>query len=172
MDFSFKLFGDKYVECQAENDFGFELFNLNVGTRSNCDHGGFFFELQLLSFYVSFSIYDSRHWNYEEMRWYEPGEECAESELSDANLTAAGFKKKKGLPLFGPGDVVDTLDFYQKPVLSVTDSGVSSIVLNVYQEPGSEQWIMTDNWTKVIGPVADMFGVYSWEEFLKNKRLR
>ena len=39
------------------------------------DHAGFRFELTLFGITAMFEIYDNRHWNDDEDRWYNPGEE-------------------------------------------------------------------------------------------------
>ena len=38
-------------------------FKLSAEIREKVDHAGFFAELDLLGFYLEFSIYDSRHWD-------------------------------------------------------------------------------------------------------------
>ena len=38
-------------------------FKLSAEIREKVDHAGFFAELDLLWFYLEFSIYDSRHWD-------------------------------------------------------------------------------------------------------------
>lgn len=69
------LWGTKYWEIQfsriGEELLGFTLRLDPIGA----DHGGLHIEFNFLRRMLAFVIYDSRHWNHEENRWYEPGEE-------------------------------------------------------------------------------------------------
>ena len=65
------------LEAGKHEDWSWFFFVLKW-TR-NCDHAGLDFNFELLGFWISFTIYDCRHWNYEEKRYYLPGEELQES---------------------------------------------------------------------------------------------
>lgn len=39
------------------------------------DHAGFVVHFQIFKFEFRLDIYDFRHWNYQENRWFSPGEE-------------------------------------------------------------------------------------------------
>lgn len=51
------------------------IFGHNIHLTRCEDHAGFRFKLTLFSITMMFEIYDNRHWNYDEDRWYNPGEE-------------------------------------------------------------------------------------------------
>lgn len=42
------------------------------------DHAGPRLDIELFGVTLFMQLYDSRHWNYDAGRWYEPGEEAAE----------------------------------------------------------------------------------------------
>lgn len=68
------------VELTWSNSWAIELrFDLTFRGR---DHAGLDIDVQVLGLSFGFQIYDSRHWNYDEDRWYQYGEEDAEE--SDA----------------------------------------------------------------------------------------
>ena len=51
-------------------------FVIDLDTKGS-DHAGPCFELCILGFTVEISFRDGRHWNYEDGRFFEPGEEVA-----------------------------------------------------------------------------------------------
>jgi hypothetical protein len=51
-----------------------EIFKFAVNQTFCCDHAGFVIEACLFGFDLEFRIYDGRHWNYQENRFYERGE--------------------------------------------------------------------------------------------------
>lgn len=58
---------NKFWEIQIlKND---NLLRLEVGFTVRQDHAGINLELGLLGYEIHFTIYDNRHWNYEENRW-------------------------------------------------------------------------------------------------------
>jgi len=70
-----KLSKNKSIEFQLDigHEYGMasEWFELNVGTRSKQDHGGFHFNFIFMNiFALMIQFYDHRHWNYEANRWY------------------------------------------------------------------------------------------------------
>lgn len=145
-----------------------EWFKLDVGTRTKQDHGGFSFTLELLScFYFNFQFYDSRHWNYEEDRWYEPGEELENMSITEEHLLEAGYERGHGQPLFSKQGPINTVDFYNKSI----KVGNSMVMLHVYKDTDTGEWSMTDNWTTLRGDVHDIYDLDNWERFLNNKRL-
>lgn len=56
------LIAHKFWELQAMRTSDIVCFNLSFSIRQ--DHAGFNFELGLLSFNISFTIYDHRHWDH------------------------------------------------------------------------------------------------------------
>ena len=69
------LWRTKHWEIQCSK-IGNEL--LGFGLRFDpigSDHGGLHIEFNFMRRMLAFAIYDSRHWNYEENRWYKDGEE-------------------------------------------------------------------------------------------------
>lgn len=65
-------FKNKYWEVQFMKDD--ELFRIEFEWSIRQDHAGIRLELGLLGYKGSFTIYDNRHWNYNEGRWYREGE--------------------------------------------------------------------------------------------------
>ena len=161
--FDLKISENKNIKLEIDYNFKFEWFSFCIGTKTKHNNGGFFFELQFLSFYLLFSIYDKRNWNCKKDRWYLPNEEELENEISEKNLISIGFEKQTSLDLI----------IYRKLFMSFYNEvfTTTSIVLMVYKEPHSDKWLMTDNWTKVIGAIEDVQVINQWENFLKNKRL-
>ena len=47
-----------------------DIFKLLLNFTHKCDHSGFRFDFELLGVAFNFTIYDIRHWNYEENRFY------------------------------------------------------------------------------------------------------
>lgn len=158
-----KILENKNIKIEINYDFNFEWFSFCIGTKTKHNNGGFFFELQFLTFYFLLSIYDKRNWNIKKDRWYLPNEEELENEISEKNLISIGFEKQKNLDLIIYKKMF--MEFYNE-VFTTT-----SIVLIVYKEPYSDKWLMSDNWTKVIGTIEDIQEINNWENFLKNKRL-
>jgi hypothetical protein len=51
-------------------------FDLRISYQTKCDHAGLYFRFSLFKlFFLSFNIYDNRHWNFEKNRWYDHSEE-------------------------------------------------------------------------------------------------
>lgn len=62
------------VESDKERPFAFEfnicgLIGFTVVYTRHTDHAGFHFEVTFLSSFFDVSIYDIRHWDYDEDRW-------------------------------------------------------------------------------------------------------
>jgi hypothetical protein len=57
-------------------------FDFKLKLTRKEDHAGLYKYVEILGFFISFQIYDNRHWNYEKDRWYLPGEEIEEWELT------------------------------------------------------------------------------------------
>lgn len=50
----------------------YEIFKLQLDFHSRGrDHAGFYFDINLFGWELSFRIYDSRHWDYEKWLWEE-----------------------------------------------------------------------------------------------------
>ena len=63
----------KYWEIQViKND---NLFRIEFGWTIRQDHAGVNLELGLLGYEIHATIYDNRHWNLDEERWYRYNEE-------------------------------------------------------------------------------------------------
>ena len=65
-------FKNKYWEAEFTKDD--ELFRIEFEWSIRQDHAGVKLELGLIGYKFRFTFYDSRHWNYEEGRWYLSGE--------------------------------------------------------------------------------------------------
>lgn len=72
--FHWSLTKNKTLEIEANRAsdtlFGFELRFSPLGQ----DHAGLYIELEFLRRSFELKIYDNRHWNYAEHRWYTPEE--------------------------------------------------------------------------------------------------
>lgn len=69
----------KNLEIEILKGSEWRIFHSSFSWHRHVDHAGpqFDFEIfKLIDF--SIKIYDHRHWNHKENRWYEPGEEEAE----------------------------------------------------------------------------------------------
>lgn len=63
-----------------------EWLTIEFLTKTKQDHPGFMFEFTLLKlFTLAIHFYDSRHWSYENNRFYKEGEELAEYNLTTYN---------------------------------------------------------------------------------------
>ena len=60
-------------ECGIHKEWSWFCCDLKI-TR-HCDHAGLFFNIEVLGAWLSFNFYDSRHWNYDQNRYYIPGED-------------------------------------------------------------------------------------------------
>jgi hypothetical protein len=71
-----KISDHKNLETQL-TWFGWStLFELNIEINwRGRDHAGPRFEIILFGLFFGIQMYDSRHWNYEQNRWYLPEEE-------------------------------------------------------------------------------------------------
>ena len=59
----------KFIELEYIKDTTILSFAFRFATRT--DHGGLNVELGVLGHWFSFNLYDSRHWNEDEGRYYE-----------------------------------------------------------------------------------------------------
>lgn len=62
-------FKHKYWEVQVMKDTTLIAFDFRVNTR--CDHAGVDLLLGLFGYTINAQVYDNRHWNYEEGKFYE-----------------------------------------------------------------------------------------------------
>ena len=77
MEVTGKITKNKHFEIEVlrHNEWT-SWFYFNVALSRRCDHAGFRFGVELLMLAFYFSVYDIRHWNWEEKRWeVYPGEE-------------------------------------------------------------------------------------------------
>ena len=63
----------KFIELEVYKDTTFVSLVFRLATRT--DHGGLMIDVGLLGYSFSFNFYDNRHWNYDEGRYFEYGEE-------------------------------------------------------------------------------------------------
>jgi hypothetical protein len=66
-------FKNKFIELELLKDSSIVSFMFRLAGRQS--HGGLSIELGLLGYSFNFNFYDNRHWNYEDNRYFEPGEE-------------------------------------------------------------------------------------------------
>ena len=82
----FSLTKNKHVELSLYRKFEWTI-SFVVEYTTKTDHAGFTFNLNLLGLEFEVKIYDSRHWNDDENRWYLPGEEQREFEENGPKIT-------------------------------------------------------------------------------------
>ena len=61
-------FKNKFWEAQIDKTA--DIIGIDLRYTACQDHAGFFLSVALLGYDIIFNIYDNRHWNYEEKRWY------------------------------------------------------------------------------------------------------
>lgn len=72
MNYNKSLSKNKQFEVQIEGrGFTSAWFEISVSWTDQCDHAGLDFILGCKLFYLGIQLYDSRHWNYKENRYYE-----------------------------------------------------------------------------------------------------
>jgi hypothetical protein len=89
---SFEKWENKSWEIEIIQFAPGELFELDIDLDfKGRDHAGPSITLVLLGFSFDFRITDNRHWNHEENRWFEAGEEAWDHvpELSEADFARA-----------------------------------------------------------------------------------
>lgn len=94
MDNYFKITKHKGIEFQLEllGDMP-EWIIIELRSMTKQDHPGLRFEISLLKLFTFIiHFYDCRHWNYEENRFYEKGEEI-ESVYEDSNIKTINIEK-------------------------------------------------------------------------------
>lgn len=68
-NFEIKLLDDTHYFGIYFTLFG-SLLSFDVSLTRKCDHAGFEFNFNLLWLLVHITIYDTRHWDYENEDWY------------------------------------------------------------------------------------------------------
>jgi len=91
-----KLSRNKNFEIQFDIGWCFNTadspFRLSLEHKIKQCHPGLIINFGLFYiFNLIFSFYDSRHWNYEENRFYHPGEEKAQLSITRSNLEKLNF---------------------------------------------------------------------------------
>lgn len=66
---------NKGLEFEIRYTEYWSWFKLFVFISRKCDHSGLNIEFGIPFVEIELNIYDCRHWNYDEDRWYLPGEE-------------------------------------------------------------------------------------------------
>lgn len=70
---------NKGLEFQIMKSESFDILDFNFRLSiSGEDHAGLHSSFEIMGFGFEFNVYDNRHWNYEENRWYVEGEELEE----------------------------------------------------------------------------------------------
>lgn len=70
------VYTNKYAELEFYKDSSLLSVNFNWTIRQS--HAGIDIEVGVLGYCVHFTVYDNRHWNYEEGRWMQYSEELGE----------------------------------------------------------------------------------------------
>lgn len=71
MNTGFKISKNKAWEFETGRFEEWSWFRFNLDLTRNCDHAGFRINIEVLGVWVEFSIYDTRHWSYEQNKWEE-----------------------------------------------------------------------------------------------------
>ena len=61
-------FKNKHIEIETIRDITIASFEFKI--TANQSHAGLYLGLGLLGYNVNFTFYDSRHWNYQENRYF------------------------------------------------------------------------------------------------------
>jgi hypothetical protein len=68
---SFFGIANKFWEVQAERFVDWDTyFNFQITFNRNCDHAGFRFCFEICGLWLDASIYDCRHWDYDNKDWH------------------------------------------------------------------------------------------------------
>lgn len=72
----YPLSKNKHLEVQVAWFAWQTIFSLHISTNwQGRDHAGPELEIDIFGLTLSIKIYDNRHWNYQEKRWYFPNEQ-------------------------------------------------------------------------------------------------
>jgi hypothetical protein len=66
-------FKNKFLELEVLKDTTIVSFMFHLSTHQS--HGGLSMEVGLVGYSFNFKFYDNRHWNYDEGRYFEYGDE-------------------------------------------------------------------------------------------------
>jgi len=66
----------KFWELQIQNDNTEVIFDFGISWTKNCDHAGFSFKFEILSFWLDFKVYDNRHWDYDRNNYIDYDKLC------------------------------------------------------------------------------------------------
>ena len=80
---SSNLWGTKALELNAGKQEEWQWFIAEVSITHKTDHAGLDIWLEILGVYFEFKVYDSRHWNYVDKRYYFDGEEELEVKVCE-----------------------------------------------------------------------------------------
>lgn len=119
MNFSFPTIFSEHKHFEFSFQWRSQIckwIELSFSYKEKCDHAGLYFVFSFLKlFFIEFSIYDDRHWNYNEDRWASFSEwihqchrgECSEKlgplftkEDADKLLTDAIYAEAKIVQMF------------------------------------------------------------------------
>ncbi len=65
----------KYFELESQiNKEFWELFKIFIHWSRKTDHAGINIHLSIMWWFIDFNIYDNRHWNDDENRFFKDGE--------------------------------------------------------------------------------------------------
>lgn len=83
--FFYPLTKNKTLEVEFDSTNTYSWFDFSFVLTKKSDHAGLYITLSLFKLELRIQIYDNRHWNYEENRWYLNGEEYSKwlDELKD-----------------------------------------------------------------------------------------
>jgi len=70
-DIGWKISKNKAWELQLDKFEEWCWFRFNLELTRNCDHAGFRLFLEVFGFFAELSVYDVRHWSYDQNKWEE-----------------------------------------------------------------------------------------------------
>jgi len=66
---SFKVVTNKYIELECGYISEWNWFEAVIEATRKRDHAGVLVRFELLGFFISFDLYDNRHWDYDNDKW-------------------------------------------------------------------------------------------------------
>jgi hypothetical protein len=81
-----KIYKNKYWELETYLTTFISIFYFSINWSIKGDHAGFSINIEIFKWAFSFKIYDNRHWNWNENRFYLENEEDYEDRHRNAIL--------------------------------------------------------------------------------------
>jgi hypothetical protein len=66
----FNISKNKVFEIQFEHWPEWAYIDVGIRWTRKCNHAGLTLSIELFGYYMHLTVYDNRHWNYEEKKWF------------------------------------------------------------------------------------------------------